>query len=198
MADKHDSDFDVSYNYEPGEGQQSMMPVDQFIPEIVKRRGWAGYKNIRKYNEEQQKNSLYLAFALQHWNMAPVDTSDPKQVEERIFWYFQLCVEQNMKPTVTGFSRALGYSRRTIDRWKNGIDRPQNYAVIEKAYDVLEELWENWMVNGQINPASGIFLGKNHFGYKDVQDVVVTPQNPLGDAVDAEAIEQKYAELPDD
>lgn len=180
------------------EGQETMMPIDEFIPEIVRKHGWAGAANIRKYKEEQRKNSEYLAFALQHWNMKPVDTSDPQNIEDRIFWYFQLCVEQNMKPTVTGFSRALGYSRRTIDYWKNGEYRPENYDVIEKAYDMLEELWEMWMINGQINPASGIFLGKNHFGYKDVQDVVVTPSNPLGDTVSAEEIEQKYAELPDE
>lgn len=180
------------------DGQQSLMPLDEFIPEMVKKRGWAGYQNIRKYNEDQQKNSAYLAFALQHWNMKPVDTSNPEEIEERIFWYFQLCVEQNMKPTVTGLSRSLGYSRRTIELWKNGERRPENYEIIAKAYDMMEELWEMWMINGQINPASGIFLGKNFYGYKDVQDVVVTPKNPLGETVSAEEIEQKYAELPDE
>ena len=54
------------------------------------------------------------------------------------------------------------------------------------------------MMNGQINPASGIFLGKNHFGYKDVQDLVVQPKQPLGEQADAEAIEEKYRELPDE
>ena len=43
----------------------------------------------------------------------------------------------------------------------------------------MEEIWYDLMQNGKINPGSGIFLGKNVFGYKDVADVVVTPNNPL-------------------
>ena len=44
---------------------------------------------------------------------------------------------------------------------------------------LMEEVWYDMMQNGRINPASGIFLAKNMFGYKDVADVVVTPNNPL-------------------
>lgn len=47
------------------------------------------------------------------------------------------------------------------------------------------------MQNGKVNPASGIFLGKNMFGYKDVQDVVVTPNNPLGDMPDQKMLEER-------
>ena len=39
----------------------------------------------------------------------------------------------------------------------------------------MSVLWEEYMQNGKINPASGIFLGKNNYGYKDVQDIVVKP-----------------------
>ena len=64
--------------------------------------------------------------------------------------------------------------------------------MIKKAVQVLEILWNDWMQNGKINPAAGIFIGKNMFGYKDVQDVVVTPNNPLGDDADPDAIADKY------
>jgi hypothetical protein len=61
---------------------------------------------------------------------------------------------------------------------------------------VLEELWEDYMLNGKINPVSGIFLGKNNFQYADRQDVVVTPNTGM-EAVDRASIEAKYAELPE-
>jgi hypothetical protein len=61
---------------------------------------------------------------------------------------------------------------------------------------MLEELWESYMQNGKINPVSGIFLGKNNFGYQDKQDLVVTP-NHSNEIVDVTTIEAKYAELPD-
>jgi hypothetical protein len=55
------------------------------------------------------------------------------------------------------------------------------------------------MLNGKINPVSGIFLSKNLFyGYSDKQEVVLTPNNPLGETRDPKEIEAKYAELPED
>lgn len=180
------------------EGQQTLMPIDDFIPEVVKKRGWAGSQNIARYNQEQKKNAEYLSFALQSFGMKRVDTSDPEAIEERLVWYFERCIENNMKPTMSGMAAALGVSRRRLWDWHNGVSRPQNYDIIESAYNMMEQLWEMYMMNGQINPASGIFLGKNHFGYKDVQDIVVQPKQPLGEEADPEDIEKKYAELPDE
>lgn len=178
------------------EGQETFMPLDELIPEVIKKPGWAGSQNIARYNQEQKKNAEYLTFAMQSFGLKRVDTSDPKAIEDRILWYFHRCAEHNMKPTVSGMSRALGVSRIAVWNWRNGQDRPENYEIIEQAYNLLEDLWEMYMMNGQINPASGIFLGKNHFGYKDVQDVVVQPKNPLGETVDADVIAEKYDELP--
>ena len=53
------------------------------------------------------------------------------------------------------------------------------------------------MQNGKITPVSGIFLGKNNFGYKDQQEYVLTP-NQMGEIQDAKTIEAKYAELPEE
>ncbi len=36
------------------------------------------------------------------------------------------------------------------------------------------------------------FLMKNNFGYADKQEVVVTPNNPLGDGQDEKQLEEKY------
>ena len=66
----------------------------------------------------------------------------------------------------------------------------------DRLYDMLEALWEDYMMNGKINPVSGIFLGKNHFGYQDKQEYVLTPNQK--NEVDPVAIEAKYAELPEE
>ena len=180
------------------EGQMSMMPIEDFIPEVVKKHGWAGSQNIAKYNAEQKRNAEYLSFAIQSWGIKRVNTKDPEAIKERLTWYFERCIENNMKPTMSGMASALGVSRQILWDWHNGTRRPENYEIIESAYNMMEQLWEMYMMNGQINPASGIFLGKNHFGYKDVQDIVVQPKQPLGEEADTEAIEEKYRELPPD
>jgi hypothetical protein len=52
------------------------------------------------------------------------------------------------------------------------------------------------MMNGKINPVSGIFLGKNNFGYKDQQEYVLTPNQKQVAPEDVKIIESKYEELP--
>ena len=53
---------------------------------------------------------------------------------------------------------------------------------------------EDYMQNGKINPVSGIFLMKNNFGYADKQEVVLTPNNPLGEQKSTDELEQRYLE----
>ena len=125
-------------------------------------------------------NSRYARLAMASWNLPPIDISDPKQVEERIGEYFQHCVENDRKPQLIGMANWLGVDRSTVNSWKRGEYRADTHSpIIRKAIDILEEMWVDFMMNGKVNPGSGIFLGKNLFGYKDVADVVVTPNNPM-------------------
>jgi hypothetical protein len=148
---------------------------------------------------EPGDNTKYLAHALAVRNMPPIDRTDPAQVDMRIQEYFELCAQNDIKPTVTGFCNALQVPKQTIFEWKHGNFRKETHqAIILRAYALLEELWENYMQNGKINPVSGIFLGKNNFGYADKQEYVVTPNTGgVPEAVDVATIEAKYAELPD-
>lgn len=151
---------------------------------------WSGNANVQPGD-----TGRYLRHALNGWDLPVIDISDEKQVEERLQWYFNSCVEDDIKPTVTGMCRALGIHRKTLYRWGQGEVRESTHShLIKKAYDLLEEMWENWMLNGKINPVVGIFLGKNHFGYADKQDIVVTPNNPLGAMGSESEIQQRYIE----
>ena len=60
----------------------------------------------------------------------------------------------------------------------------------------MEEITVSLLMDGKVNPAAGIFILKNHNGYKDTQDVVLTPNNPISD-IPPEEIAEKYQELPD-
>lgn len=145
-------------------------------------------------------NARYLAHAMMTMNLPRIDTSDPKQVEERIQWYLHHCVDNDMKPTVKGFCNAIGISRNTLWNWKCGNFRAGTHEeIVLRAYDLLEEMWENYMQNGKINPMAGVFLGVNNFGYRDVKQVNLTPVVENKEEIpDIAAIEAKYAELPED
>ena len=145
-------------------------------------------------------HSKYIRHALATLNLPPIDIANPQQVSDRIDWYFEHCATNEMKPTVTGFCNALGVHKDTIRAWYHGEHRAGTHqAIILRAYRVLEELWEDYMLNGKINPVSAIFLGKNQWqGYQDKQELVLTPNTGTPEALDAATIEAKYAELPED
>lgn len=148
-------------------------------------------------NASPGDNARYLRYALVSWDLPPIDIADPKQVEGRIKEYFAFCVQNDRKPNIVGMSNWLGVSKNVLCQWKNGeLRRETHQGLIKKAYNLIEEQWVDYMQNGKINPASGIFLGKNMFGYKDTQDVVVTPKNPLGDSPDEKLLESRIADIP--
>lgn len=130
----------------------------------------------------------YLMFALQSRKLPRVDTSDPMQIAERIDDYFQRCLDMKLKPTKTGLINSLGISTSTWANWQNG--RSGSRAVqnlVASANGVLEEMWEQYMLNGKVNPVAGIFIGNNQFGYQQKTTMVVQ-NNPLGELPDEREI----------
>lgn len=144
-------------------------------------------------------NARYLRYARASLSLPPIDISDPEQVDNRINEYFDFCEQTDRKPNVVGMANWLGVSKNTLSTWKNGEYRSETHSgIVKRAYDVLEELMVDYMQNGKINPANAIFLSKNLFGYRDTQDVVVTPKNPLGDSPDEKLLESRIADIPID
>jgi hypothetical protein len=128
-----------------------------------------------------------------------IDMKDPNQVAERLSEYFRIQEEADLKPTVAGLGLALnGMDRRRLWEIRTDVpDRNQDLPtstrdLIKKAYKLMENLWENYMQNGKINPVSGIFLGKNNFGYQDKTEYVVTPNMNNDSDYSAEDIRARY------
>lgn len=150
-------------------------------------------------------NAKFLRVNIELMNMPSIDVRDVEQVTQRINEYFRLYAENDMKPTVAGLAMALGWSRQQL--WAVTHDRPLggrgNYSTlptivtdsIKKAYFIMENMWESYMNSGKINPVSGIFLGKNNFGYQDKTEYVVTPNTQRDSDYDPEDIRRRY--LPD-
>ena len=152
-------------------------------------------------NLEAGDNTKYLAVSMQLMNLPEIDLKEPQQVIDRLNQYFAIHAENDMKPTVAGMGMALGLDRRRL--WEIKTD---NYGTqrsleelptltkdsIKKAYKLMENLWENYMQNGKINPVSGIFLGKNNFGYQDKQEHVITPNTHSDSDYSADDIRKRY------
>jgi hypothetical protein len=64
---------------------------------------------------------------------------------------------------------------------------------------LLAANWENNMQDNRTNAVSGIFIGKNDFGYKDKSEVVVEPKESVTNETtmnDVMALIEESAETP--
>ena len=150
---------------------------------------------------EPGDNQKYIGVSLQLFNMSKVDLHKPEEVQSRLAEYFQIHFDADLKPTVAGMAMALCIDRRRLWEIRAGnyhtstglADLPTlTTDSIKKAYDFMENLWENYMQNGKINPVSGIFLGKNNFGYQDKTEYVVTPNVNNDSDYNADDIRKRY------
>lgn len=149
----------------------------------------------------------YLKKNLELMMLPDIDLKNADEVRERIGLYFSMMEMYECKPTVSGLALSLnGMARQML--WAIVNDQPTGRGagtaklphevtdLLKKAYKVMETMWEDYVQNGKINPVMGIFLGKNHYGYKDQTEYVLTP-NQSPEDVSVEDIKSRYrTELP--
>lgn len=169
------------------------------VTTVKRKRNRPDLANFGAENVEPGDNARYLRYAMASLDLPPIDISDDKQVKQRILEYFNYCADNDRKPNVVGMANWLGISRDTLNSWERGEYRGKTHSdLIKKAKSLLEEVMVDYLQNGKTNPPSGIFLLKNMFGYKDTQDVVLTPNNPLSVDNNPIDIANRYNELPED
>ena len=170
--------------------------------EIVKKKPRGISKDMadgKWLQTEPGDNTKIVLTNMKFFNMPAIDLHDPVAVQERLCEYFQIYGEADLKPTVAGMGMALGLDRRRLWEIKTG-----NYTsstpklphevedLIKKAYEILETTMENYATSGKINPVMSIFMMKNHFGYQDKTEYVLTPNQKQESDYNAEDISKRY------
>lgn len=140
-------------------------------------------------------NAVYIHNMLVALDLPPVDPFDPNQVEDRIREYFEFCGAAGRVPNMVGMANWLGVDSKTLRQWKRGETDPQKYKVVGRMMTAFESLLVDYSSDGKINVAMGIFLLKNWFGYRDMQQVEIAQNNPMGEAVPAQELADKYLNL---
>ena len=147
-------------------------------------------------------NTRIVQTSMKFFDMPKVDLHDPKAVHDRLCEYFAIYGEADLKPTVAGMAMALGVDRRRL--WAIANDQPtggngyklnlppETTDLVKKAYEILETSMENYANAGKINPVMAIFMMKNHFGYQDKTEYVLTPNQKQDSDYDAEDIRKRY------
>lgn len=159
------------------------VPLTKNQDRVVKRFDGSGIKN--KITE-----LMFLCYQL-----PKVNTQSVESLDKRAQWYFQKCLEFKLKPNLSGLCNALRIDKTTFYKWMDNTNRKNDPQLQEWVRDIralLEGVHESNMLEGQINPITGIFIAKNHYGYKDQVENIVQVQNPLGEMKDAHEIGKKY------
>lgn len=156
-------------------------------------------KKVRKRPDstiqaEPGDNSKYIRHNMMLYNLEPLSLKDADEVKERTQTYFEICAQNDMKPSVAGYALALGISRQELWRIVSGASvKPQNVRdALKRPYLVLNAQLEDYMQNGKVNPVTGIFLSKNHFAYQDKQEIEVAAKQDADSS--PEELAQKYAD----
>ena len=148
-------------------------------------------------------NAKLMRINMAIFNMPNIDLENVEEVQQRLSDYFALYEQADMKPTVAGMALCLNGMRRQ-QLWAIVNDAPTGGAgykaalppevanTIKKSYFLMENMWENYMNSGKINPVSGIFLGKNNFGYQDKTEYVLTPNTNTDNDYSADEIRERY------
>lgn len=142
----------------------------------VHRVSYKGKKQIEK--EKSKKNALELN--IKALTLPQIDVTKIEEVMERTMAYLQECVERDIKPGTAGLCAWLGIPRQTWYSWCAGRARVEtHYNFCVRVMGVLDATLENYAQNGQINPVTAMWTQKNHFGYKDVSEVIIEPQKSV-------------------
>lgn len=174
--------------------------------EVAKKKPRGGNSPVIGNNGlmvEPGDNAKYLSLNMELFNLPDIDMKAVEEVQQRLNDYFMLYAKYDTKPTVAGMAMALnGMSRQTLRAIATGAPTggagyttalpPEVAAAIKKAYFLMENLWENYMQNGKVNPVAGIFLGKNNYGYQDKTEYVLTPNTQQDSDYSADEIRKRY------
>lgn len=161
-----------------------------------KKRGLKTFSAEANTTARPAEISSAVTSAYQYFNRPIVKTDE--ECAERLNAYFRDCEDQGRLPKVETMALALGTIRQTLWKWENGMScTPTRQRMIQRAKEIIAAIDAELVSSGKLPQVVYIFRAKNFYDMKDQNDIVITPNNPLGQEETAETIAERYAELPE-
>lgn len=180
MAESKEMAKSTSGKPKKGRGGTNNFPNSRFTPET---------------DEDRALVSQLLNEALAEYRQPRVKSDE--ELAQRIDDYFRRCAERGQVPTVEEMGLSTGYSLSTVADWESGRNKgftTQTSQIIKKAKGYLQTFDAKLVIAGKMNFLAYCFRAKNYYGMRDQQEVVLTPNNALGEAASAEDLRKKYLE----
>lgn len=161
------------------------------------RRGQSLYKaQSGEYQEEKLKELI----ALNLDELATVATKerisldDTDEVKQRTVCYMRACLESGTFPSLMGFARSLGYSRRALNYWREKHPQSETGRWLDIVADMCAEIMSQSALKNNCNGILAIFLNKALYEMRDTNELIVKPGTdaPIEDAFSEEDIRRRY------
>lgn len=133
----------------------------------------------------------------------PIEWGSVECIRNRVLDYFEVMKKYNCRPTVSGLAMAFGMRRQRLGELRRGSYNKggkykdltaEGIEEINKAYDMLDMLFESYVMHDDINPMLAVLMGTNNYGYRNSSQVDFnTPVLDSDKAPSAEDIRLKYA-----
>lgn len=146
------------------------------------------------------ENAQVAGSLLEILSWGEVDRADIKALEERFVKTIQFCIEKNIRVTNQIVYLALGLAQEDVWAWSRGEVRTKAHMHLAKTIKRFCATYREQLgAEGKLNPVTLIWWQKNYDGFVDKSEVVLTPNNALGDTVDPEEVRRRrIANLPTD
>ena len=96
------------------------------------------------------------------------------EIESRIEEFFRWCADTGTRPSVERFALAVGTTRETIRRWRNGIGCSDDRKyMMQQAVEAMAAFDAEMVNTGKMPVVSYIFRAKNLYDFQDQQRVIV-------------------------
>ena len=168
---------------------------DNFTPEDIMSNFVMNQARPHEAKDVKDRNKVAINIDHTiHLNQMPmVDLDDRKAVHKRIEDYFKLCRDDSAMPNLPGLSMSLHITKNQFCNVENGRSKTAPQWLRDEfmmARTMLNALTEQGMLDGSMQAIPSIFVLKNNFGYKDQQDIVLTPGQVEEDIPEADLIEE--------
>ncbi len=146
-------------------------------------------------NTKPGDNSKIAGTLLQILQWGEVDRSNIQALESRFWQFIEFCMNNDIRITNQMTYLALGINKDIAYDWEHGHSRTIEHCnFIKKVKSFCASYREQLGADGKLNPVTLVWWQKNYDGLVDKSEVVLTPNNPLGDMKDPTDIRKRLSE----
>lgn len=168
--------------------------MQEVAEQVVKKKRGNSFSIEDNMTATSDEISRAIVNATRYISATPCKDDD--EVAERINQFFDDCAMRGVIPKWESLALSLGVTRATAWNWATGKGcSAVRTRMMQRAKDILSAIDAELVATGKIPQVVYIFRAKNFYDMRDQQDVVVTANNPLGDAEDTKSLTEKYSTL---